>query len=59
MKLRIPVSAILMALSLGAVVAGRISTFDDTEGQALVNGWPYWLVALCFGGLAYLGARSK
>ena len=28
-----------------AVVLGRIETFDLTEGQALVNGWVYWLIA--------------
>lgn len=44
---------IYIALIAVLVVAGRIETFDVSEGQALINGWPYWSAA-CLASLLML-----
>lgn len=36
----------LIAAGFITAIAGRFATFHDTEMEALVNGWSYWLVGL-------------
>ena len=51
---RLIIGVLLLLAGLTAIVIGRYVTFHDTEGEAFVNGWPYWLAGLV--GL-FLGAR--
>ena len=39
------------------VLCGRIATFHDTEMEALVNGWEYWMLGLASGLAGYFFAR--
>jgi len=48
-----------LILMLICVIAGRVHTFDLTEGQALVEGAIYWIGALCWGFLAWHPFRNK
>jgi len=50
---------LFLALMLFSVIAGRVYTFDMTEGQALVEGAVFWLGALCWAFLACHPFRDK
>ena len=45
-------SGVLAAACLGTVIVGRVNTVHLTEGEALIQGWPYWIVALAFAAAA-------
>ncbi len=38
-----------ICVSIMFVVVGRIETWDLTEGQALLEGWPFWWGGFVFG----------
>ena len=50
---------LFIALMLFCVIAGRIYTYDLTEGQALVEGAGFWIAALLWGFLAAYPFREK
>jgi hypothetical protein len=54
--MKTPIMVVLVALGTAAIVFGRIITFHDTEGEALVNGLGFWLAGCAFFGVAFLMA---
>ena len=46
-------------VSVLAIVYGRVKTYDLTEGQALIHGWPYWTLGILSAMLALLIYRKK
>lgn len=51
-------SILMLILMFVSILAGRLLTFHLTEGEAFVEGFPFWAFAVIFGWLAFLFRRE-
>ena len=52
-------SVLFTILGIICIIAGRVATFDLTEGQAFVEGWIYWLGAVSYFYLAFAVRKAS
>ena len=58
-KVKIFIAGIMMVVCLIFIVVGKVKAYHMTEGEALVELWPWWLGAVVAGAVVAVLTRKN